>query len=304
MSNENVQVAEKILQGFEVKKISQGAEAIVFISNKHPYNTSNTMTIIKYRPKKPYRYPILDKKIIKQRTVLESKILAKLFRSTVVEFNKFKCDKESNSILNGGVNCPRLYGLDVVNGLIYMEHVNFELPSGKSSSLKNYLWYLEQKFSDSLDVKLTVKNCEEIVESKPRQEIASLDRSVESLLRIVGVQLANLHLFGFIHGDLTSSNIVLKDFEAPYLIDFGLSYQSILPEDKAVDLYVLEKALGSTHPLFAEKYSQWILAGYQEGYQLKGVRENNKKIYRSLLAEVLKRLEAVRLRGRKRSMIG
>ncbi len=32
------------------------------------------------------------------------------------------------------------------------------------------------------------------------------------------------------------------------LIDFGLSYSSHLAEDKAVDLYVLERALLSTHP--------------------------------------------------------
>jgi TP53 regulating kinase-like protein len=32
------------------------------------------------------------------------------------------------------------------------------------------------------------------------------------------------------------------------LIDFGLSFQSSLVEDKAVDLYVLERAFASTHP--------------------------------------------------------
>lgn len=31
------------------------------------------------------------------------------------------------------------------------------------------------------------------------------------------------------------------------LIDFGLSYNSKLPEDKGVDLYVLERALTSAH---------------------------------------------------------
>ena len=31
------------------------------------------------------------------------------------------------------------------------------------------------------------------------------------------------------------------------LIDFGLSYNTTLPEDKAVDLYVLERAITSAH---------------------------------------------------------
>lgn len=32
------------------------------------------------------------------------------------------------------------------------------------------------------------------------------------------------------------------------LIDFGLAGQSVHDEDRAVDLYVLERAFGSTHP--------------------------------------------------------
>jgi TP53 regulating kinase and related kinases len=48
------------------------------------------------------------------------------------------------------------------------------------------------------------------------------------------------------------------------LIDFGLSYQSSLVEDKAVDLYVLERAFASTHPdsepLFAS-----VLSAYERG---------------------------------------
>jgi len=34
---------------------------------------------------------------------------------------------------------------------------------------------------------------------------------------------------------------------AVVMIDFGLSYNSKLPEDKGVDLYVLERALTSAH---------------------------------------------------------
>lgn len=36
------------------------------------------------------------------------------------------------------------------------------------------------------------------------------------------------------------------------MIDFGLSYNSILPEDKGVDLYVLERAFASAHAGDAE----------------------------------------------------
>ncbi len=37
---------------------------------------------------------------------------------------------------------------------------------------------------------------------------------------------------------------------AQVLIDFGLSYNTTLAEDKAVDLYVLERALTSAHSTF------------------------------------------------------
>ncbi|KAH3913350.1 non-specific serine/threonine protein kinase [Parastagonospora nodorum] len=74
-----------------------------------------------------------------------------------------------------------------------------------------------------------------------------------------------------------------------YLIDFGLTTASIQDEDKAVDLYVLERAFAATHPA-AEPLFQEVLRAYGESYG--GARG------------VLKRLEGVRGRGRKRSMLG
>ncbi|KAG5641384.1 hypothetical protein DXG03_005366 [Asterophora parasitica] len=90
-------------------------------------------------------------------------------------------------------------------------------------------------------------------------------------MALVGIELAKMHAADIIHGDLTTSNMMLRH-PASYaanpkvstqlvLIDFGLSYHSSLVEDKAVDLYVLERAFSSTHPdsqpLFAS-----VLAAY------------------------------------------
>ena len=47
------------------------------------------------------------------------------------------------------------------------------------------------------------------------------------------------------------------------MIDFGLAYTSPLTEDKAVDLYVLERAFGSTHPESKTMFER-VLAGYKE----------------------------------------
>jgi hypothetical protein len=47
------------------------------------------------------------------------------------------------------------------------------------------------------------------------------------------------------------------------LIDFGLAYHSTLVEDKAVDIYVLERAFASTHP-DSESLFALVLKAYRE----------------------------------------
>jgi tRNA A-37 threonylcarbamoyl transferase component Bud32 len=47
------------------------------------------------------------------------------------------------------------------------------------------------------------------------------------------------------------------------LVDFGLAYASSLTEDKAVDLYVLERAFASTHPDSGPLFGR-VLEGYKD----------------------------------------
>lgn len=63
----------------------------------------------------------------------------------------------------------------------------------------------------------------------------------------MGQIIQKLHMCNIIHGDLTTSNMIYRS-EKIVLIDFGLSYIKNSVEDKAVDLYVLERAFVSTHP--------------------------------------------------------
>ncbi|XP_004086940.1 TP53-regulating kinase [Oryzias latipes] len=143
---------------------------------------------------------------------------------------------------------------------------------------------------------------EEIVDSQTvRDFIASARRSssrsdqeLQRLAELTGRILAKMHDEDVIHGDLTTSNMLLRrsadssELEL-VLIDFGLSYISALAEDKGVDLYVLEKAFLSTHPN-TEPLFQQLLGSYSA---------SSKKS-----SAVIKKLEEVRLRGRKRSMVG
>ncbi len=88
----------------------------------------------------------------------------------------------------------------------------------------------------------------------------------EDLAFKIGVEISKLHSEGIIHGDITSSNIMLRDGQLVF-IDFGLGRYSQLDEDKAVDLLVLKKSLQSIDYNLAVRYFDCILKGY-----------NNKKV--------------------------
>ncbi|XP_019762817.2 EKC/KEOPS complex subunit TP53RK [Dendroctonus ponderosae] len=163
-----------------------------------------------------------------------------------------------------GIATPMLLNVDFHTRMIFMEHFVHSI------TLKDFI---EQTCLDTL-----------------------LELSV-----LIGKTLGKMHAGSIIHGDLTSSNILLvntsnKDcFEdlqelKLVLIDFGLAHIEPCAEDKGVDLYVLERALLSTHAV-AEAIFPSILEGYKQSYK-NGFRE------------VFCKYEEVRARGRKRTMVG
>jgi len=106
----------------------------------------------------------------------------------------------------------------------------------------------------------------------------------------LGHNIAKIHDADIIHGDLTTSNFMLRRAtHSLVVIDFGLSYISSLAEDKAVDLYVLERAFLSTHPN-SEELFETVMKSY----------ENSSK----KSPQVIKKLEQVRQRGRKKLAFG
>ena len=67
------------------------------------------------------------------------------------------------------------------------------------------------------------------------------------LCRKVGRLVGKLHAQGLVHGDLTTSNILLMGEDELVFIDFGLGYFSERVEDQAVDLLVFRKTFEATH---------------------------------------------------------
>ncbi len=102
------------------------------------------------------------------------------------------------------------------------------------------------------------------------------------LAKKIGIIVARLHNVGIIHGDITTSNMILHKNKI-FLIDFGLSSFSKKVEDKAVDIHLFKQALESKHHRVYEKALKLFLEGYKavQGYRA-----------------IIKQLEKVEARGR------
>lgn len=118
------------------------------------------------------------------------------------------------------------------------------------------------------------------------KDVLEQREQVLDLGREMGQRIAKLHSANIIHGDLTTSNMILHEtLKEIHFIDFGLSFFSEKVEDKAVDLFLLQKGLETSHATQFEEMFPELISSYQEAYG-EGVKE------------VLDRLEKVRMRGR------
>jgi TP53 regulating kinase and related kinases len=85
-----------------------------------------------------------------------------------------------------------------------------------------------------------------------------------ALLEELGRQIGFLHSAGIVHGDLTTSNIILPDEGRPFLIDFGMATRTSEPEDCGTDLHLLQRSLSATHALDATSSFKKVAKGYRE----------------------------------------
>lgn len=168
--------------------------------------------IVKERFVKTYRHPHLDEKINTKRVKDESRILVRARQH--------------------GVDVPTLLLVDRVNRTIWMELIY-------GVSMK--VWY----YHKSIDA---ANRAKAIDFATTLAEMDQVDVSVDEMAVRIGQAIGKLHKASIIHGDLTTSNFMLRKHNLSVtIIDFGLSFNSTLAEDRAVDLYVLERAFISTH---------------------------------------------------------
>ncbi|MEM4152905.1 MAG: KEOPS complex kinase/ATPase Bud32 [Candidatus Pacearchaeota archaeon] len=107
-------------------------------------------------------------------------------------------------------------------------------------------------------------------------EKLSLKKALE-ICKEIGRNVALLHDIGIIHGDLTTSNMILHKNRV-YFIDFGLGFHSERLEDKAVDLHLLKEALESKHFRHCKEYFKGVLEGYKISKNARAVLERLKKV--------------------------
>ncbi|ETI19467.1 hypothetical protein G647_09301 [Cladophialophora carrionii CBS 160.54] len=294
--------------------ITQGAEALLYHTH---FLSPSTPAALKFRPSKAYRHPTLDARLTKQRVLAEARVLVKL----------------SALGPGSGVTVPAVLSLewDVARKVKGLSGEQRGARSDAGQGAGQGAWLL-MEWIEGKSVKELLREWDAWFKSLDhdapgvREDIATQEEEVKKLLRRIGRAVGAMHAKGgVVHGDLTSSNIMIRPFaeghqqngltngkhakgeeadaeptpEPPdlagkiVLIDFGLATQSVQDEDRAVDLYVLERAFGSTHPRQEGWFDAEVLQG-QEGYRGSFKGSN----------VVLKRLDEVRLRGRKRSMVG
>ena len=243
------------------KVLSQGAEGKIYLTK-----FLDKLCLVKERFIKEYRVKELDTKLTKSRILNETRNISRASKN--------------------GINVPTIYFVNLIERKIYMEYIN------NGCQLKEILTYIFQL-----------------------NDLNPYEKLIEKIINDLGNMISKLHSNGIVHGDLTPSNIILKiksnennennlnsgkdeilklkNYDYMYLIDFGLSSMTTSNqsgiEDKAVDLYVLKRAMISNNPKSEEVFEK-VINIYENNC------DNGKKI--------IEHYKKVEMRGRKRLAFG
>ena len=163
--------------------------------------------------------------------VVEKRRLKKEYRLPEIDhvLISYRTREESKLIAEArcaGVSVPIVYDVDLAGGVITMEYV-------KGRRVKDILNGLS-------------------------------DQDRHDLCVLIGRSIGLLHNADIIHGDITTSNMILADGRVTF-IDFGLGSKSIELEAKGVDLHVLMEAFESTHSQRPTCFED-AFAGYRQTY--------------------------------------
>jgi len=135
-----------------------------------------------------------------------------------------------------------------------------------------------------IDVKNATIIMEFIEGKQVKQILSKVDGSMRRSLCIrIGQLIGRLHEVGIIHGDLTTSNMILDRDRKIFFVDFGLGEKTKELEARGVDLHLMKRALQSTHFRFTEECFKAVIDGYSkvlDAETVKNVLEKIKEIER------------------------
>lgn len=158
---------------------------------------------------------------------------------------------EAKLLLNSkrlGVKCPAVLFIDRINTALIMQFIN-------GNRLR------------------------ELIPSLSSEEISRISSSI-------GESVAKLHKGDIVHGDLTTSNIIINNNKDIVFIDYGLGAFTNEIEEKAVDIHLFIRTLESSHYDLLND----ILKNFLKGYE--------KILGKDFTQKILKKVEEIRLRGR------
>ncbi len=107
----------------------------------------------------------------------------------------------------------------------------------------------------------------------------------EEVLVELGRVLGRMHSANVIHGDLTTSNVIVESNKLA-IIDFGLSYFSTRIEDMATDMRLVKEVMSSVHSSLFPRCFELLVSGYE---QVLGIERSR---------QVKLQLSAIERRGR------
>ena len=100
----------------------------------------------------------------------------------------------------------------------------------------------------------------------------------QALCRHVCELVGRLHRKDIVHGDLTTSNLILAPSRRVVFVDFGLGEKTAELELRAVDLHLMKRAFQSTHFRYAEECFHAVFEGYAVVVGIEAAKDVQAKI--------------------------
>ncbi len=201
-------------------------------------NTNNPIVLPGNISYKGAEADIIDVRYDSKDAIIKSRLNKNYRRSRIDDKLRIERTKQEAKLIsdakNSGIRTPYIYSVD----------------------LDNYELVLE---------KIDAPDLHEIINSSNTEYL-------EALFNVIGQKVALMHESNIIHGDLTTSNILVMD-DMPVFIDFGLGKYSSLDEDYGTDLLVFKKSLTTIIPDSADELFNLFLSGYDNEKIVKKIDE-------------------------------